>query len=78
MLNQKERGKVQGNLQNGIEQKRIWKQCCVCEQTVYWKQLVQCDLMARCTCYYEVGSDTYRRDTNPKCEVHGDKIRSDI
>jgi len=30
--------------------------------------------MARCTCYYEVGSDTIRRDTNPKCEVHGDKI----
>jgi len=29
--------------------------------------------MARCTCYYEVGSDTYRRDTNPNCEVHGDK-----
>lgn len=29
--------------------------------------------MARCTCYYEVGSDTYRRDTNPKCEVHGEK-----
>ncbi len=29
--------------------------------------------MVRCTCHYEVGSDTIRRDTNPKCEVHGDK-----
>ncbi len=34
--------------------------------------------MARCSCYYEVGptndkNDTIRRDTNPKCEVHGDK-----
>jgi len=30
----------------------------------------------RCTCYYEVGSgsdDCYRRDTDPKCGVHGDK-----
>ena len=31
------------------------------------------NLMARCSCYYEVGSDTIRRDTDPKCEVHGDK-----
>lgn len=27
----------------------------------------------KCSCHYEVGSDTIRRDTNPKCEVHGDK-----
>jgi len=26
--------------------------------------------MARCSCHYEVGGDTIRRDTNPKCEVH--------
>ena len=32
--------------------------------------------MAKCTCYYEVGSDTYRRDTNPKCEVHGDNVKT--
>lgn len=30
--------------------------------------------MAKCSCYYEVGSDTIRRDTNPKCEVHGDNV----
>jgi len=29
--------------------------------------------MAKCTCYYEVGSDCFRRDTDPKCEVHGDR-----
>jgi len=29
--------------------------------------------MARCSCYYEVGGDTIRRDTNPECEVHGSK-----
>jgi len=29
--------------------------------------------MAKCSCYYEVGSDTIRRDTDPKCEVHGHK-----
>lgn len=31
--------------------------------------------MSRCSCYYEIGdgTDTIRRDTNPKCEVHGDK-----
>jgi len=29
--------------------------------------------MARCSCYYEVGEDCYRRDTNPECEVHGNK-----
>lgn len=27
----------------------------------------------KCTCYYEVGEDCYRRDTNPDCEVHGKK-----
>ena len=31
------------------------------------------EIMAKCSCYYEVGSDTIRRDTNPDCEVHGDK-----
>ncbi len=29
--------------------------------------------MARCSCYYEVGSDTIRRDTKSDCEVHGEK-----
>lgn len=27
----------------------------------------------RCTCHYERGEDTIRRDTNPDCEVHGEK-----
>ncbi len=27
----------------------------------------------KCTCYYEGDSDCVRRDTNPECEVHGDK-----
>jgi len=27
----------------------------------------------KCICYYEVGEDCYRRDTNPDCEVHGEK-----
>ncbi len=27
----------------------------------------------KCICHYEVGEDTIRRDTNPECEVHGDK-----
>ncbi len=30
-------------------------------------------LMPRCNCYYEVGDDTIRRDTNPLCDVHGMK-----
>jgi len=28
--------------------------------------------MAKCSCHYQVGSDTIRRDTNPECEVHAD------
>ncbi len=27
----------------------------------------------KCTCHYEGDSDCVRRDTNPECEVHGDK-----
>jgi len=28
--------------------------------------------MAKCSCHYEVGSDSIRRDTLPDCEVHGE------